>query len=232
MLVLAVHTVNTVTAKVAFGIIMLQDHITNKKVPAEFKCRQLIPTSGSKSVSLWDVDDPEALLVWLAENINVDCAHEVFEVQEDFGTGLGEVTRARAADRVTSGTKDVGKAIGAAGAAAVHSVQDIDNKLRISERATHAVEAVRDSAVVQGTAAALTKAGSSVKTATTKVLDQPAVASATEAVGTSFRKLGASLSTLSSKVIPQKKEAEVQDEFDEPPRRADPPPPPPAAGLP
>ena len=81
MLVLAVHTVNTVTAKVAFGIIMLQDHITNKKVPVEFKCRQLIPTSGSRSVSLWDVDDPEALLVWLAENINVDCAHEVFEVR-------------------------------------------------------------------------------------------------------------------------------------------------------
>lgn len=84
--------------------------------------------------------------------------------------------------------------------------------------------------MIQGTAAALTKAGSSVKTATTKVLDQPAVASATEAVGTSFRKLGASLSTLSSRVIPQKKgnESEVPDEFDEPPRRADPPPPPPA----
>ena len=154
------------------------------------------------------------------------------QVQEDFGTGLGEVARARAAERVATGTIDVGKAIGAAGAAAVSSVQDIDTKLRISERASHAAEVVSNSAVVQGTAAAFTKAGSSVKAATTKVLDQPAVASATEAVGTSFRKLGASLSTLSQRVIPTTKkpdnDGEVLDEFNEPPKRADPPPAPPS----
>jgi len=80
MLVLAVHTVAQVTAKVAFSTILLQDFITNKKIPADFKCRQLVPTSGSKSCSLWDCSDPDALLAWLTENISVDCEHEVFEV--------------------------------------------------------------------------------------------------------------------------------------------------------
>ena len=193
MLVLAVHSVAQVTAKVAFSTILLQDFITNGKTPADFKCRQLIPTSGAKSISLWDVTDPEALLAWLNENVNVDCDHEVFEVQEEFGLGLLEVQRARAADRVTAGTKDVGKAIGAA-------ATDIDHRLRLSERAGHVGTAVRDSTVVQTTAAAFTKAGSSMKSATTKVFEQPAVASATEAMGSGFKKMGAGLSSFTSKM--------------------------------
>jgi len=38
-LVLAVHSVPQVTAKVAFATILLQDFVSNRKVPAEFKCR-------------------------------------------------------------------------------------------------------------------------------------------------------------------------------------------------
>jgi len=128
----------------------------------------------------------------------------LLQVQEDFGIGLGEVQRARAAERVATGTKDVaertGKAIGAAASATVNSVQEFDQKMRISERAGNAVEAVRDSAVVQSTASALGKAGSSVKSATTKVLEQPAVANATDAMGTGIRKLGASLTMFTSKI--------------------------------
>jgi len=198
MLILAVHTVNTVTAKVAFSTILLHDFISNKKLPEEFKCRMLLPTSGSISTSVWDVSDPALLLAWLQDNINVDCEHEVFEVQEDFGMGLGEVARSRATDRVTSNTKEAAKVMGAAATATVH---DIDSKLRISERAGNAVEAVRESAAMQNTTAAFTKAGSSVRSATTKVFEQPSVVQATEAVGSGFRKFGASLSSFSSKVM-------------------------------
>lgn len=41
VLVLAVHTVKEVSAKVSFSTILLQDLVVNKKVPAEFKCRQV-----------------------------------------------------------------------------------------------------------------------------------------------------------------------------------------------
>lgn len=121
---------------------------------------------------------------------------------------MGEIQRARAAERVASGTKDMAqgaaKAVGAAATATVNSVQEFDSKLRISERTVQAVGAVRDSTVVQNTAAVLTKAGTSVKTATVKVLDQPAVASATEAVHSGIRKLGASLSSLTRQVVPRR----------------------------
>ena len=41
MLVLAVHTVATQSANVPFAVILLQDHITGKKVPSDLKCRQV-----------------------------------------------------------------------------------------------------------------------------------------------------------------------------------------------
>jgi hypothetical protein len=40
-LVLAVHTVLNPSATVPFAVILLQDHISNKKVPADLKCRQV-----------------------------------------------------------------------------------------------------------------------------------------------------------------------------------------------
>jgi hypothetical protein len=42
MLVLAVHSVEEVTAKVPFAIILLQDFVSSKKLPQELKCRQVI----------------------------------------------------------------------------------------------------------------------------------------------------------------------------------------------
>lgn len=80
MLVLAVHSVEQVTAKVAFSTILLHDFVSGKKVPSNLKCRGLIPTSGAKSISLWDVDEAKELLDWLNENIGIDCQHEVYEV--------------------------------------------------------------------------------------------------------------------------------------------------------
>ena len=112
MLFLAVHTVSEVTAKVAFATIQLQDLVSTKRVPPEFRCRQLVPTSGKRSTSLWDCQDPEALLSWLNASVT-NCEHEIYEVQEDFGLGLGEVSRQRAAERVAAGTRDVAKAVGA-----------------------------------------------------------------------------------------------------------------------
>ena len=159
--------------------------------------RQLVPTSGSRSTSLWDVPDPDALLAWLSENIGVDCTHEIYEVQEDFGLGLGEITRARAAERVASGTKDAYHAVASG---TKDAYLEFDNKMRISERAGHAMEAVRESTVVQGTALALSRGASSVKQATQQVMAQPAVASASEAVGSGFKKLGQGLTSLTSRV--------------------------------
>lgn len=191
MLILVVHTVPEVTAKVAFSTIQLQDLVITKKVPQEFRCRQLVPSSGKRSVSLWDCQDSEALLTWLKESVT-NCEHEIFEVQEDFAVGMGEISRQRATDKVTAGTRDVAKAVGG-------TVHDIDSRYKISDRANHAVDAVKESAVVQSTAAAFGRGMSSVKNASKKLSEQPAVAHATEAVGSSFKKLGATFSSLTGR---------------------------------
>lgn len=42
MLVLCTHTIQSApSATVPFAVILLQDHISNKKVPADLKCRMV-----------------------------------------------------------------------------------------------------------------------------------------------------------------------------------------------
>ncbi|KFM23121.1 hypothetical protein F751_3312 [Auxenochlorella protothecoides] len=185
VLVLAVHTVKEVSATVPFSTILLQDIVVHKKAPAEHKCRQLIPTSGSTSTSLWDTPDPAALLAWLEGAVAVDVAHSVHEVQEEFALGLGDVARARGADVVAAAGRDVADTTGRA-------VLDLDARLHLSEKAGRAADAVRDSAVTKSTVAALNKAGTRVADVTTRVLESDRVAAATDAMGAGFKKLGAS----------------------------------------
>lgn len=218
MLILATHKVEAVSAKVAFSTIMLLDQIKMKNLPPGYKCRYIFPSSGKLSVSLWDGPDLDSLLEWLNANINVECEHDVLEVrifchvleftplmlslysgtrlydlyrllqvQEEFAFGLGDIHRARATEKGIEGTKNIADRTAKA-------VQDFDSRMKISERAGHAVEAVKDSSVVQQTGAAFTKASSSVRQATVKVMEQPTVSHAAETVGTGFRKLTASLS--------------------------------------
>jgi hypothetical protein len=167
-LILAVHTVETKTAKVSFSMIQLNDFIKTKALPGGFKCWKTFPTSGTISSSVWDVDlaekDPSmdaeeadehavALLVsWLTENLDTgDMSHECYVIQEAFAHGLGDIQRSRATERaVTSTTK---------------AVKDLDTKMRITERTTSAVGAVKDSELVQQTGAAISKAGNTVYTA-------------------------------------------------------------------
>lgn len=42
---------------------------------------QIIPSSGLQSCTLWDAPDIPTLEMWLAENINIDCTNQVFEVR-------------------------------------------------------------------------------------------------------------------------------------------------------
>jgi hypothetical protein len=116
----------------------------------------------------------------------------VIQIQEAFALGLGEIQRARATDKVASGTAQVADKT----AKAMH---DLDSKMRISERTGNAVGAVKESAVMQQTGAALTKAGESVRNATRKVMEQPAVSSAADSVSAGIRKLTAGFSSMTGR---------------------------------
>lgn len=43
--------------------------------------RQVFPTSGLRSTSLWDTTDIETLQLWLDEFLDADCTNEVFEAR-------------------------------------------------------------------------------------------------------------------------------------------------------
>ena len=113
-LFLVIHTVGSVSAKVPFALISLLDAVRSKALPSDLRCRQVTPTSGRLSSSLWDAPDAASVQAWLDSHIDADCTHEVAAVQEDFALGLAaEVGRARAAD-VAAGVAGAARARAAA----------------------------------------------------------------------------------------------------------------------
>lgn len=89
VLLLAVHTVEQVTAKVPLSMIILNDFIKRRSLPLGLKCRMVMPTSGEISVSLWEAADMQSLSLWLDENLVQDCASQVFEVSRScLSTGV------------------------------------------------------------------------------------------------------------------------------------------------
>ncbi|CAL5221216.1 g3366 [Coccomyxa viridis] len=153
VLALAIHTVSTqVSAKVPFSMISLMDHVRKKDLPPELKCRQVFPTSGLRSTSLWDATDLEVLQLWLDEFLDAECTNEVFEVQEQFAFGISaELTRLRTAEKVTANTRATAAAVGertrTAAAVASQQMNDLDAKYGVSQQAASAMQAAKEASL-------------------------------------------------------------------------------------
>lgn len=182
MLLLAVHTVDAVTAKVPLSMVMLLDHIKRKAIPADLHIRLVLPTSGLQSTSLWDAPCIEALQVWLDENLGVDCKSEVFEVQEDFTYGVSlELARVRAGEKIAAGSRKTVDVIQErAQAAAVATQRGIDN----FDQKTGVITAAKET-----TAAAVSK----VRLATASAMENEKVQSAISSVSGSWKRAGTAL---------------------------------------
>jgi len=114
-LFLAVHTVESVSARVPFSIILLMDAAKRKAIPESVgRVRMVIPSDGRESVSLWDAPAPAPLQAWLSSNLGPDAIVQVYGVEEDFCLGVGfELARARAADRTARAAERAGAAMSA-----------------------------------------------------------------------------------------------------------------------
>eukprot|EP00884_Botryococcus_braunii_P019910 jgi/Botrbrau1/6602/Bobra.0189s0029.1 len=149
VLALAIHTVSAVTAKVPFSMIALLDHVRKKDLPPELKCRQVFPTNGLRSTSLWDVSDLETLQSWLDEFLEVDCTNEVHAVQEDFAYGISaELTRMRTAEKVNLNARATAQAVSdrtkAATAVATQQMSELDAKYKVSENTAAALKVAKE----------------------------------------------------------------------------------------
>ncbi|KAK9794918.1 hypothetical protein WJX73_006830 [Symbiochloris irregularis] len=199
VLVLAVHSVQSVTAKVPFSMIALTDLVKKHELPTDVKCRQICPTSGTRSVSLWDVPNVDTLQIWLDEYLDVDCTNEVFEVQEDFSFGMGEVARVRATERITSSGRAIAAAVSErtkpATDAARQGVDDMDSKYHVSEHTSAALKAASEQSrlAAQNAAAAVSKMSTAAKTQYSKALQNERIAAMTASVGTAAGQMGSQL---------------------------------------
>ncbi|KAL3150214.1 hypothetical protein ABBQ32_000073 [Trebouxia sp. C0010 RCD-2024] len=183
VLVLAVHTVATVSATVPFAMIMLRDHVKKNDVSPGLHCRLVLPSSGNRSVSLWDVPDKETLQTWLDEFLDVDCSNEVSEVHEEFSYGVSEqLLRARAAEQVAvtahqtaDQVQQKGKRIGEN---VRHQWDEVDQKFKVSEHASVAIKSAKETV-----APVFTKVNSAAKQQYSKALENERVAAAAASVG-------------------------------------------------
>ena len=113
MLVLAVHTVEEVSARIPFCMMVLNDLLSRQAVAPGLKSRLLIPTSGTVSVSLWDAPDIQTLQAWLDETLSEYCKTECFEAVEEFSQGLAvELARLRVSENVSAKTGAAAATVG------------------------------------------------------------------------------------------------------------------------
>eukprot|EP01024_Parvocaulis_polyphysoides_P028590 TRINITY_DN2581_c1_g2_i3.p2 TRINITY_DN2581_c1_g2~~TRINITY_DN2581_c1_g2_i3.p2 ORF type:complete len:283 (+),score=66.33 TRINITY_DN2581_c1_g2_i3:122-850(+) len=152
MLVLAVHQVDEVTAKVPLSTIMLLDHVKRKDIPDSLKPRLVLPTAGQVCVSVWDSPTVETLQMWLDGVLGSYCKTEAIEVQEDFAYGLSvELARVRATEKISANTRQTAGVVAdrtreAAKVVASKTSQaweNVDQRFHISERTQTAVKAVK-----------------------------------------------------------------------------------------
>ncbi|QDZ23909.1 hypothetical protein HOP50_11g64470 [Chloropicon primus] len=154
VLVLAVHTVEEVSARIPFCMMVLNDVLSRQQssVPPGLDYRFLVPTSGTVSVSLWDASDVETLKVWLDETLSEYCSTECFEVVEEFAQGISvELARQRTAQSVSQKTGAAAASVGEkaqealsataakakeAGQKVGQKFDEIDQKLKIKEKTT------------------------------------------------------------------------------------------------
>jgi hypothetical protein len=181
MLVLAVHKLAEASAKVPFSMVVLLDCVSKKLHPPEFKCRQIVPTSGLTSISLWDAPDLEALREWLDELMEADCKSEVFEVQEQFAIGLFADVH-RAADEVSAKTRVVGSAASA-------QFGKLDERFKIQDQAKQAMKVAGDMGAVaaQNTRKVAGDVGTFAKSMSNKAMENEKVATAAQTTAQAWR---------------------------------------------
>ena len=201
MLVLAVHTVQEVSARIPFCMMVLNDVLSRQTVPPGLKCRFLIPTSGTVSVSLWDANDIETLQAWLDEALSEYCVTACYEAVEEFSQGLAvELARLRVSENVSAKTGAAAATVGEkaqialnvtaakakeAGQKIGQRFDQVDQRLKIKEKTTHTLSKAKETTAQVGTSTktALGKVGQAAIQTKDRAMQNKVVASSVQQIG-------------------------------------------------
>eukprot|EP00959_Pyramimonas_sp_CCMP1952_P166216 3474010-Pyramimonas_sp.AAC.1 len=69
-------------------MMVLADAIKTKAIPSQMKVTQVVPTSGSRSTSLWEASSVEEVETYTNQLLSDWCINECFAVVEDQTYGL------------------------------------------------------------------------------------------------------------------------------------------------
>lgn len=171
VLVMVVHTLESVTATVPMGMIMLKNFQVKKEIPDDFRLRMIIPTSGTSSFSMWDATEGSLLKHWLEANLDQGVQHEIVEVVEDFAYGIsGMLSQARTSEKMQEKTRQAMQAAGS-------QFGKIDDKYSISEKTGKTLEVAR-----QKSSAMFHRVATTASKAKMKAMESPTVAQAATSV--------------------------------------------------
>uniref|UniRef100_A0A7S0QY23 Senescence domain-containing protein n=1 Tax=Pyramimonas obovata TaxID=1411642 RepID=A0A7S0QY23_9CHLO len=182
MYVLAIHTITDITAKVPFAMMVLQDAIKTKAIPSQLKVTQVLPTSGPRSMSMWEASSVEEVETYTNQLLSDWCINECFTVVEDQAYGLNlqkaVSTTQQNAELVLNQTANTTKAVVSAVST---SLTQMDAKFHLNEKAKMLGTRVAELTV---------KAKESAEVAGAKALENPTVASSVGSLQSAFGFIG------------------------------------------
>ncbi|KAG2450741.1 hypothetical protein HYH02_004578 [Chlamydomonas schloesseri] len=178
VLLLVTHTIEVPSSRVPLSAIILVDAIKRKQLPANLKCRLVIPSAGHHSCSVWDASSVEELQAWIDTNL-LDGTASIAEIPEEFTYGLSlELTTARAADKVATTSKTTLERINTTGARVMESMSE-----KLDAR-TNLITATRETA---------SAAAAKVKQATSSAMESERVQRGLASLSTSLQSAGTSM---------------------------------------
>lgn len=85
------------------GPLLAAGRLTGRRLLSPPPGPQILPTSGTQSISVWDAPDLMTLHSWVDENLSEYCASECFQIVEEHSYGIQmELAKARVSENVGS----------------------------------------------------------------------------------------------------------------------------------
>ncbi|KAK3237723.1 hypothetical protein CYMTET_52224 [Cymbomonas tetramitiformis] len=199
MLILAVHSITDVTAKVPFAIMVLQDAIKTRAIPEQLKVREILPTSGAKSTSVWEGPSVEAVQEYVDQLLAEWCSNEYFVIVPEHAYGFQLATAVKKTKESVEGAVNKTAAATSAAVAAVGaSLNDVDSKYKIRDRTASAAASVSNAALETGS-----KAKDTISAASSKAMENETVASSVNALSAGWSFLSTKAGEVGGQVVNQ-----------------------------
>ena len=130
VLLSATFTIEESTAKCPFCCMVVMDATKRKALPAGVKLRQMVPTAGLVSTSLWEATDVDTLRGFLEALVGEYCSVSVATVTEDQAFNLPSASLSEQAAAATEGVQQ--------------KMADLDHRFDIRGKSSRALSAAKD----------------------------------------------------------------------------------------